>query len=91
MLERRPCAGASACPDLLSGVSVPEIQQHMFTKNGEQFIYASIQLWMYGLHALQVLPFDVRVRMLGLGLGLGLIKTEYWDRAGGGGNISYDW
>ena len=20
----------------------------------------------------------------------GLIKTEYWDRAGGGGNISYD-
>ena len=24
-------------------------------------------------------------------LGLTLIKTEYWDRAGGGGNISYDW
>ena len=23
-------------------------------------------------------------------LTLGLIKTEYWDRAGGGGNISYD-
>ena len=22
---------------------------------------------------------------------LALIKTEYWDRAGGGGNISYDW
>ena len=22
---------------------------------------------------------------------LPLIKTEYWDRAGGGGNISYDW
>ena len=22
---------------------------------------------------------------------LTLIKTEYWDRAGGGGNISYDW
>ena len=21
---------------------------------------------------------------------LTLIKTEYWDRAGGGGNISYD-
>ena len=20
-----------------------------------------------------------------------VIKTEYWDRAGGGGNISYDW
>ena len=20
-----------------------------------------------------------------------LIKTEYWDRAGGGGNISYEW
>ena len=20
-----------------------------------------------------------------------LIKTEYWDRAGGGGNINYDW
>ena len=20
-----------------------------------------------------------------------LIKTEYWDRAGGGGDISYDW
>ena len=20
-----------------------------------------------------------------------LIKTEYWDRAGGGGHISYDW
>ena len=20
-----------------------------------------------------------------------LIKTEHWDRAGGGGNISYDW
>ena len=20
-----------------------------------------------------------------------LIKIEYWDRAGGGGNISYDW
>ena len=26
-----------------------------------------------------------------LTLTLGLIKTEYWDRAGGGGNISYDW
>ena len=24
-------------------------------------------------------------------LTLTLIKTEYWDRAGGGGNISYDW
>ena len=24
-------------------------------------------------------------------LTLGLIKIEYWDRAGGGGNISYDW
>ena len=24
-------------------------------------------------------------------LHLTLIKTEYWDRAGGGGNISYDW
>ena len=24
-------------------------------------------------------------------LALPLIKTEYWDRAGGGGNISYDW
>ena len=22
---------------------------------------------------------------------LTLIKTEYWDRAGGGGNIGYDW
>ena len=22
---------------------------------------------------------------------LTLIKTEYWDRAGGGGNISHDW
>ena len=22
---------------------------------------------------------------------LTLINTEYWDRAGGGGNISYDW
>ena len=22
---------------------------------------------------------------------LALIKTEYWDRAGGGGNIRYDW
>ena len=20
-----------------------------------------------------------------------LIKTEYWDRAGGGGNINYEW
>ena len=28
---------------------------------------------------------------LGLSLTLGLIKTKYWDRAGGGGNISYDW
>ena len=28
---------------------------------------------------------------LGLILTLTLIKTEYWDRAGGGGNISYDW
>ena len=28
---------------------------------------------------------------LTLTLALGLIKTEYWDRAGGGGNISYDW
>ena len=26
-----------------------------------------------------------------LTLTLGLIKTEYWDRAGGGGNISYEW
>ena len=24
-------------------------------------------------------------------LTLGLIKTEYWDRAGGGGNIISDW
>ena len=24
-------------------------------------------------------------------LALTLIKTEYWDRAGEGGNISYDW
>ena len=24
-------------------------------------------------------------------LTLTLIKDEYWDRAGGGGNISYDW
>ena len=24
-------------------------------------------------------------------LTLTLIKTEYWDRAGGGGNISYEW
>ena len=24
-------------------------------------------------------------------LPLPLIKTEYWDRAGGGGNISYEW
>ena len=22
---------------------------------------------------------------------LTLINTQYWDRAGGGGNISYDW
>ena len=28
---------------------------------------------------------------LTLALTLALIKTEYWDRAGGGGNISYDW
>ena len=28
---------------------------------------------------------------LTLGLTLTLIKTEYWDRAGGGGNISYAW
>ena len=28
---------------------------------------------------------------LSLLLTLHLIKTEYWDRAGGGGNISYDW
>ena len=28
---------------------------------------------------------------LTLTLALTLIKTEYWDRAGGGGNISYDW
>ena len=27
---------------------------------------------------------------LGLSLTLGLIKTKYWDQAGGGGNISYD-
>jgi hypothetical protein len=26
-----------------------------------------------------------------LTLTLTLIQTEYWDRAGGGGNISYDW
>ena len=24
-------------------------------------------------------------------LSLTLIKTEYWDRAGGGGNIRYEW
>ena len=24
-------------------------------------------------------------------LPLTLIKTEYWDRAGGGKNVSYDW
>ena len=24
-------------------------------------------------------------------LALTLTKTEYWDRAGGGGNMSYDW
>ena len=28
---------------------------------------------------------------LTLTLGIILIKTEYWDRAGGKGNISYDW
>ena len=28
---------------------------------------------------------------LTLTVGLALIKTEYWDRAGGGGNISYGW
>ena len=28
---------------------------------------------------------------LTLTLTLGLIRTEYWDRAGGGGNFSYDW
>ena len=28
---------------------------------------------------------------LSLVLTLHLIKIEYWDRAGGGGNISYDW
>ena len=28
---------------------------------------------------------------LTLTLALTLIKTEYWDRAGGGGNIGYDW
>ena len=28
---------------------------------------------------------------LTLGLTLTLIKSEYWDRAGGAGNISYDW
>ena len=28
---------------------------------------------------------------LSLLLTLHLIKIEYWDRAGGGGNISYDW
>ena len=28
---------------------------------------------------------------LALALALTLIKAEYWDRAGGGGNISYDW
>ena len=27
---------------------------------------------------------------LALALALALIKTEYWDRAGGGGNISYE-
>ena len=30
------------------------------------------------------------VLTLPLPLPLALIKTEYWDRAGGGGNISYD-
>ena len=29
--------------------------------------------------------------ILTLTVTLALIKTEYWDRAGGGGNISYDW
>ena len=28
---------------------------------------------------------------LTLPMTLTLIKTEYWDRAGGKGNISYDW
>ena len=28
---------------------------------------------------------------LALTLALTLIKTEYWDRAGGGGNIRYEW
>ena len=28
---------------------------------------------------------------LTLPMTLTLIKTEYWDRASGGGNISYDW
>ena len=31
------------------------------------------------------------VLTLPLPLPLPLIKTEYWDRAGGGGNISYAW
>ena len=28
---------------------------------------------------------------LHLTLPMTLIKTEYWDQAGGGGNISYEW
>ena len=37
------------------------------------------------------LDFNTRAPTLSLLLSLHLIKTEYWDRAGGGGNISYDW
>ena len=38
------------------------------------------------------LPVRVHVgQTLTLTFILPLIKTEYWDRAGGGGNISYDW
>ena len=41
----------------------------------------------------QLLPRTAQPRgiALTLTLTLTLIKTEYWDRAGGGGYISYDW
>ena len=36
-------------------------------------------------------PFEERILHEWMGVLVALIKTEYWDRAGRGGNISYDW
>ena len=50
------------------------------------FFFAGVRPWPHGS------TLDTKTKTGSTSsVTLTLIKTEYWDRAGGGGNISYDW